>query len=69
MVRYYCGTHRRETTSAGYRGYSDADFRELTPSDVDGGETCDCADGACSSAAEYAWDGDGPGPDPVVDET
>lgn len=68
MTRYYCRSHRRETTSPGYRGYSDADFRRLTPSDLDGNETCDCAGGACSAAAEYAWDGDGGGPDPADDE-
>ncbi|TSD09930.1 hypothetical protein DP107_13110 [Haloglomus irregulare] len=64
MVRYYCSSHRRETTSPGYRGHSDADFRELTPSDLDGGETCGCADGRCTNRAEYAWDGGGDGPDP-----
>lgn len=67
MTRYYCQSHRREATSPGYRGYSDADFRKLTPADLDGDETCDCASGTCSAAAEYAWDGDGAGPDPADD--
>ncbi|WP_299265675.1 hypothetical protein [Halorientalis sp.] len=64
MVQYYCFSHRRQTTSPGYRGHSDADFRKLTPSDLDGNETCGCAGGRCTNSAEYAWDGDGAGPDP-----
>lgn len=66
VVQYYCSSHRRETTSPGYRGYSDEDFRKLTPSDLDGDETCGCAGGACTAPAEYAWDGDDDGPDPAA---